>query len=105
MNWFVHLCFFKFEQKYPVFFGSVLHVKIADFDIIRVYFTVPREYSSCGSTYTVKLKSIQGKVLTLISWTYYLAAWSVQTSFTCKNEKKPTMYLFEHCGKSITILK
>ena len=34
------------------------------------------------------LKSIQGKVLTLVSWTYYLASWSLQTSFTCKNEKK-----------------
>ena len=53
MNWFVQLCSFKFEQKYLVFYGSVLHVQITDFDIIRVYFTVPREYSSCGSTYIV----------------------------------------------------
>ena len=51
------------------------------------------------------LKSIQGKVLTLVSWTYYLASWSLQTSFTCKNEKKnTTMCLFEHCGKSLTVL-
>lgn len=71
MNWFVHwsVKFFKFLKKYPVFFWYVLHVQMTDFDIIRVCFTVPNEYSSCGSTYIVQLKSIQGKVLTLISWT------------------------------------